>query len=136
LSRRNKEKRHHQQPEPDSKIYFSFGTVKLLKDALNFFEAYLLAEPEKTPNLPFVKEVTANLKIKFSDMLEREEWNKDTPLDYNEIHLLFTACHMYLIQLKFTHQYALISPCTQLCKQLARVIDHVNKEVEQEKRKK
>ena len=129
MSRRNRKKRHHApQPEPESKILFSLQTVRLLKDALGFFETFLRCEPDKTPNLPFAKEVVARLKVKLSDMLEREEWNEETPLDYNEIHLLHTSCAMYLIELGVTHRYALIPPCIRLCKQLARVVEHVDKE--------
>ncbi|QBD75199.1 hypothetical protein EPA93_03995 [Ktedonosporobacter rubrisoli] len=129
MSRKNRRKRHTQQSQPDSKIFFSLLTVRLLKDALHFFEAFLRCEPDKTPNLPFAKEVVAGLKAKLNEMLEREEWHEETPLDYNEIHLLHTSCAMYLIELKFTHQYTLIPPCIQLCKQLALVVEHVDKEV-------
>jgi hypothetical protein len=136
LSKRNRRKRQEQQqPPPDSKIYFSLPTVRLLKEALGFFETFLICEPAKLPNLPFAKEVVANLKVKLSDMLEHEEWHEETPLDYNEIYLLHTSCAMYLIELEFTHRYDLIPPCIQLCKQLALVVEHVNTEAAQLRRK-
>ncbi|MFL5629535.1 MAG: hypothetical protein ACJ788_28510 [Ktedonobacteraceae bacterium] len=135
MSKKNRRKRHEREQQPNSKIYFSLPTVRLLKDALGFLETFLICEPEKTPNLPFAREVVARLKVKLSEMLEREEWNEETPLDYNEVHLLHTSCAMYLIELEFTHRYDLIPPCLQLCKQLALVVEHANKEVAQLRRK-
>lgn len=128
LSKNNGRKRYEQQAQPDSKIYFSLPTVRLLKDALGFLETFLICEPEKLPNLPFAREVVAALKVKLSGMLERAEWHEETPLDYNEVHLLYTGCAMYLIELEFSHRYELIPACVQLCRQLALVIGHVDKE--------
>jgi len=131
LSRKNQRKRHTQQSQPDSKIFFSLPTVRLLKDALGFFERFLDCKDNSLPNIPFAKEVTDGLRTKLEDMLQREEWEKETPFDYNEIHILYTSVHMYLIELKFTRQQRLIPPCIALCKQFSRIVEHVDREVSQ-----
>lgn len=129
MSRRNREKRHHApQPESNSKLFLGLGAVKLLKDALAFFERFLDCQPDTLSNVPFAREVTAELRIKLEDMLQREEWEKDTPFDYNEIHLLHTSLQMYLIELQFTYQRHLIPPCTVLCRQFGVIAKHVERE--------
>jgi hypothetical protein len=135
LSRRNREKRRIEQPPPEPKILFSLPTVRLLKDALCFLEGVLLSEPEKQPNLPFAIEVVGNLKVKLSEMLEREEWTEETPLDYNEVLILYTAVHMYLIDLQLSRKYDVITPCLELCKKFSVLVEQVNKDVIPQKRK-
>ncbi len=134
---KRKRRRHsgERNPQPNSKLFFSLPTVRILKDALCFFESFLNGKSDTLPNIPFAKEVVAELKRKLSEMLEREEWNKDTPLDYNEIHLLHTSCAMYLIELAYLHKADLLPPCIALCKQLAIVVEQAEKDVAQEKRK-
>jgi hypothetical protein len=134
LSKKEQPKHPRPQPQPDSKIYFSLPAVRLLKDALGFFEMFFLCGPEILPNLPFAKEVVAVLKVKLSEMLQREEWNEETPLDYNEVHILYASCRMYLIELKFSHRYELVPACIALCQQLALVVEHIDKEVADERR--
>jgi hypothetical protein len=135
LSKKHRCKRYERAPQPASKLYFSLATARLLKDALGFFEMVLACEPENLPNLPFAKQVVSELKTKLDDMLQREEWEKETPLDYNEVHLLYTCCAMYLIELKCAHRYDLLPPCIKLYKQLALVVEHVNKETAHLRRK-
>jgi hypothetical protein len=125
LSKKNRRRRQAHQPQPDSKIFFSLPTVRLLKDALSFFEGFLYGKVEPLPNIPFAKDVTAGLHTKLDDMLQREEWEKEIPFDYNEIHILYSSVHMYLIELRFTHQHRLIPPCIALCKQFSMIIEHV-----------
>ena len=60
--------------------------------------------------------------------IQMEEWEKETPFDYNEIHILYSSVHMYLIELKFTHQHRFIPPCIALCKQLSLIVEHVDRE--------
>lgn len=130
MSRKNRHKRQARQAQPDSKIFFSLPTVRLLKDALGFFESFLHCKAESLPNIPFAREVTAALHTKLEDMLQREEWEKETPFDYNEIHILYTCVHMYLIELKFTHRHSLIPPCIALCQQFSVIVEHVDREVD------
>ena len=136
LSKRNRRKRHEQQPQPDSKIFFTLLTVRLLKDSLCLFERVLFCEPEKLPNIPFAKQVVSTLKTKLDDMLQREEWEKETPLDYNEICVLYAAVHMYLIELQFSNREEFILPCIALCKQFAVIVEQTGlKQIAQQKRK-
>ena len=123
MSKRNRRKLHEQQPQPNSKIFFTLPAVRLLKDALCLFERVLFCEPEKLPNIPFAKQVVSELKTKLDDLLQREEWEKETPLDYNEVCVLYAAVHMYLINLQFSHREEFILPCIALCKQFTAIVE-------------
>ncbi len=125
MSKRNRRKRHEQQPQPNSKILFTLPTVRLLRDALCLFEHALFCEPEKQPNIPFAKRVVSELKTKLNDVLQREEWEKETPLDHNEVCVLYAAIHMYLIDLQFSHQEEFILPCIALCQQFAAIVEQI-----------
>lgn len=136
MSKRNRPKRHEQKLQPASMIFFTLPTVRLLKDALCLFESVLMCEPEKLPNIPFAKQVVSALKIKLDDMLQREEWEKETPLDYNEVCILYAAVHMYLIELQFSYRDEFISPCIALCKQFAAIVEQTGlKQIAVQKRK-
>jgi len=128
LSRKNRRKRHARVPQPDSKIMFSLPTVRLLKSAVGFFERFLNSKENTLPKSPFAKEVTAGLRTKLEDMLQKEEWEKETPFDYNEVHILSASVQMYLIELRFTRQHRLIPPCIDLCKQLSVIVEHIDGE--------
>lgn len=76
----------------------------MLKDAVVVFERMLLQKPDDLPNVPFAKEVVGGLKTKLDDMLQLEEWNKETSFDSNEVHVLDAAVHLYLIEWKFSQK--------------------------------
>lgn len=118
-----KKRKHRHQPQPAPKIVFTLPTVRLLKNALGVFESVLLHEPRILPNMSFAKEVVSQLKTKLDDMLQREEWEKETSFDYNEVHILYAAVHMYLINLKSSRQENLIPPCIGLCDQLSVIVE-------------
>jgi hypothetical protein len=119
-----KKRRCNAQPQTGPHIVFSLPTVRLLKDALCLFESILMVKPESLPNIPFAKQVVFELKTKLDEMLQREEWEKETPLDYNEIWILYASVHLYLVDLQFAHQDTLIKPCIALCKQFALIVAH------------
>jgi hypothetical protein len=136
LSKKNRCKRQAHQPQRHSKILFSFPAIRLLKNSLCLFEDVLFCKPEKLPNIPFAKQVVSELKTKLNDMLQREEWEKETPLDYNEICILYAAVHMYLIDLQISHQEEFIGPCIALCKQFAGVVEQIGlKQIAQQNKK-
>jgi hypothetical protein len=85
-----------------------------------------VTEPKKLPHLPLAQQVVRELKIKLEDMLQREDWERETPLDYNEVHILYTAVHLYLIDLKFSCQYDLLGPCISLCRKLSFIVEQVD----------
>lgn len=118
-----KKKRKHQQLQPAPKIVFTLPTVQLLKNALGAFESVLLREPRILPNMSFAKEVVSQLKTKLDDMLQMEDWEKQTPFDYNEVHILYAAVHMYLLNLKSSRQENLIPLCIGLCDQLSVIVE-------------
>jgi hypothetical protein len=112
------------QPQQPAQVFFTLPTIRLINDALCAFEKVLLQKPGDLPNIPFAKEVVFQLKNKLEDMLQMEDWDKRTPFDYNEIHVLYAAVHMYLIELKFTHQDALLAPCIALCQHFSRMVEY------------
>jgi hypothetical protein len=59
-------------------------------------------------------------------LLPSEEWEKETPFDYNEVHILYSSVQMYPIELQFTRQHRLIAPCIALCMQLSLIVTHVS----------
>lgn len=69
------------------------------------------------------------LHTKLEEMLQKEDWEEETPFDYNEVHILYSAVHMYLIELKFAHKQDLIAPCIKLCQQFSLIVEHADKEV-------
>lgn len=136
MSKKHTRKRYKpEEQSPDEAIYFSLPIIRILKEALTFFETLFRDKGDMLPNVSFAKAVVAELKGKLDDMLQREDWTNETPLDYNEIYLLYTSCAMYLIELHNQHKYELVPPCTSLCKQLSLVVEHVEKKAAQEKRK-
>jgi hypothetical protein len=110
-------------PPIPSKVFFTLQAVRLLKDALCLFEQVLLQNTRPLPNLDFAAETLGGLKIKIEEMLQGEDWEKETPFDYNEIHILSAAVHMYLVELQFSHRENLVPVCITLCKEFTRMIE-------------
>jgi hypothetical protein len=75
-------------PQP-SKVMFTFAAVRMLKDALRLVDEAFTRNTTPLPNLEFGKETLRGLQQKIDDMLQCEDWNKETPFDYNELHILY-----------------------------------------------
>jgi len=126
VGKKRKRERQSAQPQSASKILFTLPTVRLLKDAVCVFEGTLSQNPDTLPNVPFVpfaREVTAGVKTKLDDMLQLEDWNRETPFDYNEVHILYTALRIYLIKLKLSQKEELVLPCIALCRQFSLMVE-------------
>jgi hypothetical protein len=108
-----------------SKITFSFETVRMLKDALQLVEDFFLQNTKALPNLELAHDTLQGLQIKLNDMLQREEWDEETPLDHNEIYILYAAIHMYLVHLTISKESSRVTPCLLLCKQLSRLVEQM-----------
>lgn len=74
-------------------------------------------------NIPFASEVAAGLKTKLNDMLQLEDWQRETPFDYNEVHILYAAVHIDLVKLKFSQEEEVILLCIELCQQFSRIVE-------------
>ena len=61
--------------------------VRLLKDAVCVLEGMLSQHSDILPNTPFARAVASGLKTKLYDMLQLEDWQRETPFDYNEIRI-------------------------------------------------
>lgn len=109
-------------PQP-SKVMFTFAAVRMLKDALHLVDEAFMHNTKPLPNLEFGIEVLAGLKQKIDDMLQGEDWDKETPFDYNEMHILYAAVHMYLVDLSLARNEQLMPTCLQLCKQFSLAIE-------------
>lgn len=120
-----KKRRDHQpvQPQPTPKILFTLPTARLLKDAVDVFETMLSQHHDSLPNVPFAREVTAGIKTKLDEMLQLEDWNRETPFDYNEVHILYAAVHLYLVKLKLSRKEELLLPCIALCRQFSLMVE-------------
>ncbi len=94
----------------------------MLKDALRTFETALLQNTKPLPNLGLAAETVGVLKIKLGEMLQGEDWERETPFDYNEVHILHTAVRMHLVDLEFSPQKNMLSAYILLCKQFSRMI--------------
>lgn len=113
--------------QPPSKIIFTFETVKMLREALHLVDEAFLRNTHPLPNIELAFETTLNLKTKLMNMIEQEDWETETPLDYNEIHILYASIHMYLVQLTFTKNNALLTPCLRLCKQFSILVEQADR---------
>jgi hypothetical protein len=109
-------------PEPPTKIIFTFATIRMLKDALRLVETDFVRNAPPLPNLELAHETIAGLQNKLNEMLQYEEWDKETPLDYNEIHVLYAAIHMWLVRLTLERNRVDIDSCLALCKQFSRIV--------------
>lgn len=99
----------------------------MLKDALGLVDEAFQYNTRPLPNLELAAEVLANLQIKLDEMLQQEKLEKETPFDYNEIHILYAAIHMWLAKLTFASKYAQLDLCLMLCKQLAQLVEHIDR---------
>lgn len=97
--------------------------VRLLKDAVCALEGMLSQNADTLPNVPFASEVAAGLKTKLDEMLQLEDWQRETPFDYNEIHILYAAVHSYLVKLKFSQKEDVILLCIELCQQFSLIVE-------------
>ena len=95
----------------------------MLKDALRLVDEAFTCNTTPLPNSRFGIEVLTSLKQKIDDMLQGEDWDKETPFDYNELHILYAAVHMYLVDLTLNGNQQLMPTCLQLCKQFSRAVE-------------
>jgi len=110
-------------PKP-SQVIFTIPIVKILKDALAYFEVILLANDNRPiPNLELAQVTFYEVKQKITNMLEREEWGEVKPLDYNEVWILYTSLTMYLAVLQGKEERARLALCLQLRKQFGALIE-------------
>jgi hypothetical protein len=127
LSKKNKRKRQKPASLP-SKIVFTLPAVRMLKDGLSIVENNLVANTRSLPNRELATNTLEGLKFKLEDMLQREEWDKEVGLDYNEMHMLNAAIHMHLVNLSLEGKSALVTPCLELCKQFALLMEKIEGE--------
>ncbi len=100
----------------------------MLKDGLRLVENNLVANFKPLPNRELTTNVVEGLKTKLEDMLQREEWDKEIGLDYNEVHILNAAIHMHLVNLSLEGKRAFVTPCLELCKQFAILMEEIEKQ--------
>jgi hypothetical protein len=122
----SKRKRHARTSSPPPlQFHLTLSGARLLKDALSAFTEVLLRTKEPHPPHPITTEVLDRAKTKLDDMLQREEWGKETPFDYNEVHIFYAAVHVYLVDLIVSDQKMLLPKCVLLCKQFSQMIKAV-----------
>ena len=109
--------------QPPANIIFTFAATRMLKDALRVVDEAFAHTTQPLPNLEFGKETLQGLQQKIDDMLQSEDWDKETPFDYNEMHILYAAIHMYLVDLSLAGNKQLMPTCLKLCKQFSTVIE-------------
>jgi hypothetical protein len=99
--------------------------VRILKDALRLVDEAFARNAQPLPNLELGQQTLGSLKAKLDDMLQCEDWQKETPFDYNELHILYAAIHMYLVDLSLAGDHQLMPTCLQLCKYFSATIEAV-----------
>jgi hypothetical protein len=109
--------------QPPANIIFTFAATRMLKDALRVVDTAFLHTTKPLPNLELGIETLESLKRKLDDMLQGEDLDKETPFDYNELHVLYAAIHMYLVDLSLAGNKQMMPTCLQLCKQVSRVVE-------------
>jgi len=124
LSKRKK--RTSQQPHPPSHTFFSLPAVRLLQEALRTFERTLLQQPAALSNVTLAKQVVGGLKPKLEELLQREDWELEIPLDGIEIQFLWTGMQMYLLELMGSGQQERLLPCFALCQQFRQLVEHID----------
>lgn len=112
--------------QPPQKVTFTYATVCMLKNALLLVDEAFLRNTQPLPNVELAYEVLGSLKTKLHDMLQQEEWDKETPFDYNEIHILYAAIHMWLVKLTFDKKHTDIDLCMTLCKQFSLLVERID----------
>jgi len=123
LGKKRKGERQPMPSQPTSKLLLTLPTVRLLKDAMRVFEESLAQNGDHLSNVPFAREVIARVKTKLDEMLQLEDWKRETPFDYNEVHLLYAAVHLYLADLKLAQTDELLLPCLVLCWQFSLMVE-------------
>lgn len=108
-----------------SNIVLTVAATRMLKDALYLVDEAFARNTKPLPHLDFGREILECLKNKIDDILQRENWDQETPFDYNELSLLYAAIHMYLVDLSLVGDQQRMLTCLQLCKQLRRVIEAI-----------
>jgi len=126
VSKKKRRRPPPQDPQPVSKLFLTLPTVRLLQEALRTFERTLLQKPDDLPNVAFAKVVVWGLKTKVEDMLQREDWEQETPLDANEMQILSTGMQMYLLELMVSGQEERLLPCFALCQQFHQLVEHID----------
>ena len=81
---------------------------------------------EPLPNLELAYDTLGGLQRKLDDMLQSEDLNRKTPLDYNEIYILYAAIHIYLAYLRMKREHSLIANCLLLCKQFSLLVEQLD----------
>jgi hypothetical protein len=119
---KRKKQRASTTPQP-SKVIFTFAAVRMLKDALRLVDEAFERNTRPMPNLQFGLETLRELQAKIDKMLQSEDWDHETLFDYNELHLLYGAIHMYLVDLTFDNNAELTPACLQICKQITRAVE-------------
>jgi hypothetical protein len=109
--------------QPPANVLFTFANARMLKDALRLVDVAFSRSSKPFPNLELGIETLGSLKRKLDDMLQSEDWDKETPFDYNELHILYAAIHMYLVDLSLAGNQQLLPTCLQLCKHFSTVIE-------------
>jgi hypothetical protein len=124
LSRKNKRRKQRAiNALLPSKMIFTFAAIHMLKDALRLVDEAFSRNTKPLPNLELGRETLESLKQKLDEMLQSEERDEETPFDYNELHILYAAIHMYLVDLTLDGNQQLMPTCLQLCKQFSAVIE-------------
>jgi hypothetical protein len=111
--------------QPLSKVIFTFAATCMLKEALRLVDEAFSRYTKPLPNLELGLETLGSLKTKLDTILQGEDWDKETPFDYNELHILCAAIHMYLVDLSMAGNQQLMPTCLQLCKQFSAVIEAI-----------
>ena len=126
MSKKHKHKKQSaRSPHVSQHIVFTLSEVRMLKDALRLVESSLLRNVKPLPHLELAQETIEGLKIKLDTMLQLEEWERETPLDHNELHILYAAIHMYLAHLSINKENSLLTLCLALCKQFSFLIEDI-----------
>lgn len=118
--KRSRSRTNQQHP----RVYFTLPALRLLKQALTTFATYLQHTTKPLPNMPLAERTLSQLQEKLDTLLQSEDWGREIPFDYNEIHILYTAIHLYLVDLKLSHQEHLMPACLLLCKQCSRIVTY------------
>ena len=123
--KRQRKKQYAVSVPPPSKVAFTLAAVRMLRDALRLVDETFARNTKPLPHIKLGLETVEGLKRKLDDMLQREEWDYETPFDYNEMHILYAAIHMYLADLTMDNDQHLMPTCLHLCKQLSTIMETI-----------
>ena len=89
MSKQPKRKKQHAvSAQPLSKVIFTFAAICMLKEALSLVDEAFSRNTKPLSNLELGLETLGSLKTKLDAMLQGENGDKETPFDYNELHIL------------------------------------------------